>query len=363
LLPPCSDRYACNRTDELFRRSIGGNARADQKRTLARRARWCDKGCAMSVQVHDFAPPADDFRQAVLAGLTGSPKRLPSRFIYDERGSRLFEAILEVPEYYIPRVEIALLRAHGAEIAARAGPHAYLVDYGSGSGHKARLLLDALERPAVFAPIDISREHLLSAAEALAADYPALEVHAICADFLRPFTLPAPRAAAVGKRIGFFPGSTIGNMTPEQRTQFLAAARAMLAGGGFVVGIDLKKDPARLRAAYNDAAGASAAFNTNILVRANRELSADFDLASFRHRAEYDAAQGRMEIGIESLKAQTVRVGDARFTFAAGEVIITQYAYKFTAEEFAATAEAAGFSPRQVWIDPDRLFAIHFLAA
>ena len=165
-----------------------------------------------SLQFHDFAPPADDFRQAVLAGLGQMPKRLPSRFIYDERGSHLFEAILEVPEYYIPRVEIALLRARGAEIAALAGPRAYVVDYGSGSGRKARLLLEALQEPAVYAPIDISREHLLSAAEALAADYPGLEVHAICADFLRPFALPAPRAAAVGKRIGFFPGSTIGNM-------------------------------------------------------------------------------------------------------------------------------------------------------
>src|SRR5262245_18023796 len=317
----------------------------------------------MSVQFHDFAPPADDFRQAALAGLAAAPKRLPSRFIYDERGSRLFEAILEVPEYYIPRVEMALLRDHGAAIAAAAGPHAYLVDYGSGSGRKARLLLDALERPAVYAPIDISREHLLNAAEVQAADYPALEVHAICADFLRPFTLPAPRAYGVGRRIGFFPGSTIGNMTPEQRAQFLVAARAMLAGGGFIVGIDLKKDPARLRAAYNDARGASAAFNTNILVRANRELGADFDLAAFRHRAEYDSAHGRMEIGIESLKAQTVRIGDAAFAFTAGEVTVTQYAYKFTVEEFEAAARAAGFAPRKVWTDADSMVAIHFLAA
>ena len=316
-----------------------------------------------SVQFHDLAPPADDFRQAVLAGLGQTPKRLPSRFIYDEPGSHLFEAILEVPEYYIPRVEIALLRAHGAEIAVLAGPRAYVVDYGSGSGRKARLLLEALREPAVYAPIDISREHLLSAAEALAADYPGLEVHAICADFLRPFALPAPRAAAVGKRIGFFPGSTIGNMTLDQRAQFLTAARSMLAGGGFIVGVDLKKDPAVLRAAYNDAKGASAAFNTNILVRANSELDADFDLAAFRHRAEYDSGHGRMEIGIESLKPQTVHVGEAVIRFAAGELIVTQYAYKFAVEEFEAAAKAVGFAPRQVWVDSDRLFAIHFLAA
>jgi dimethylhistidine N-methyltransferase len=317
----------------------------------------------VSVQIHDFAPPAGDFRQAVLAGLAQTPKRLPSRFIYDERGSHLFEAILEVPEYYIPRVEIALLRAHGAEFAALAGPRAYVVDYGSGSGRKARLLLDALQEPAVYAPIDISREHLLAAAEALAADYPRIEVHAICADFLRPFTLPTPKAAAVGKRIGFFPGSTIGNMTHTQRTQFLSAARSMLAGGGFIVGVDLKKDPAVLRAAYNDAKGASAAFNTNILVRANSELGADFDLAAFRHSAEYDVGRGRMEIGIESLRAQTAHVGDAAFKFDAGEVIVTQYAYKFTVEEFAAAAAAAGFAPREVWTDADRMFSLHFLRA
>ena len=152
-------------------------------------------------------------------------------------------------------------------------------------------------------------------------------------------------------------------MTPEQRAQFLAAARSLLAGGGFIVGVDLKKDPAILRAAYNDSRGASAAFNTNILVRANRELGADFDLAAFRHRAEYDAVHGRMEIGIESLRAQTAHVGGAAFAFDAGEVIITQYAYKFTTEEFEVAASAAGFAPLQVWTDADRLFAIHYLAA
>jgi dimethylhistidine N-methyltransferase len=336
-----------------------GSKKTDSGRAPAMmRKRW-----TMPVQFHDFAPPVEDFRDALLAGLAQAPKRLPSRFIYDERGSHLFEAILEVPEYYIPRVEIALLRAHGAEIARLAGPRAYVVDYGSGSGRKARLLLDALREPAVYAPIDISREHLLAAAEALAVDYPGLEVHATCADFLRPFTLPAARAAAVGKRIGFFPGSTIGNITLEQRAQFLAAARAMLGGGGFIVGVDLKKDTALLRAAYNDAAGASAAFNTNILVRANRELGADFDLAAFRHRAEYDAGHGRMEIGIESLRPQTVHLGAAAFKFDAGEVISTQYAYKFTTEEFAAVAAAAGFDPRPVWTDADRMFAIYFLAA
>jgi dimethylhistidine N-methyltransferase len=315
------------------------------------------------VAFHDFAPPAGDFRQALLDGLAQTPKRLPSRFIYDERGSRLFDAILEQPEYYIPRVEIALLQEHGAALAALTGPGAYLIDYGSGSGRKARTLLDLLDSPSAYAAIDISREHLLRAAKALAADYPQLEVHAVCADFLRPFALPQPRTGRTGARLGFFPGSTISNMTHAQRTDLLAGARTMLAGGGFIVGVDLKKDPAVLRAAYNDAAGASAAFNTNILVRANSELGADFDLGAFRHRAEYDPAHGGMEIGIESLTGQTVRIGTAAFAFAAGEVMVTQYAHKFAIEEFEAVAASAGFAPRRVWTDPDRMFAIFFLAA
>jgi dimethylhistidine N-methyltransferase len=318
---------------------------------------------APPVPFHDFAPPAEDFRQAVLEGLAQTPKRLPSRFIYDERGSRLFDAILEQPEYYIPRVEIGLLRRHGAEMAALAGPRAYVIDYGSGSGHKARQLLDLLHSPAAYAAIDISREHLLAAAQSLAEDYPQLDVHAVCADFLRPFVLPEPRAGDMGARIGFFPGSTIGNMNDAERAAFLSEARRMLAGGGLIVGIDLKKNASILRAAYNDAGGASAAFNTNILLRANRELGADFDLPAFRHRAEYDAANGRMEIGIESLKAQAVQIGEARFAFAAGEVISTQYARKFTPEEFAAEGTAAGFVARQAWIDADGMFAIHFFAA
>lgn len=316
----------------------------------------------MPISFHDFAPPSGDFRQAVLDGLAQTPKRLPSRFIYDERGSRLFEAILESPEYYIPRLEMDLLRRHGREIAATAGARAYVADYGSGSGRKARLLLDALAAPAAYAAIDISREHLLAAAEALAADYPGLEVHAVCADFLQPFDLPRPRVP-VARRIGFFPGSTIGNLSAAERTGFLRTACAALGGGGLILGVDLKKDPAVLRAAYNDAAGASAAFNTNILVRANAELGADFDLAAFRHRAEYDPAESHVEIGIESITAQTVRIGDRRFSFAAGEIVVTQHARKFAIADLHAEAAAAGFIPAQSWTDPAQMFALLFLSA
>lgn len=316
----------------------------------------------MTIEFHDLRPAMDEFLPAVLAGLRGTPKRLPSRFIYDARGSRLFERILEQPEYYIPHVEMGLLRRHGPDIAALTGPHAYLADYGSGSGQKARLLLDALTEPAVYAAIDISREHLLGAARALADDYSDLEVHAVCANFLQPFELPRPRAT-VGRRIGFFPGSTIGNLSAEERARFLRAARAAHDGGGLVLGVDLKKDPAVLRAAYNDASGASAAFNTNILVRANAELGADFDLAAFRHRAEYDPAESHVDIGIESLRAQTVCIGDAVFEFAPGEIILTQHARKFTIADVHAEAAAAGFAPGHAWTDPAGMFAIMLLHA
>jgi dimethylhistidine N-methyltransferase len=310
----------------------------------------------------DHAPAAESFRDAMLAGLAQTPKRLPSKFIYDERGSQLFDAILDQPEYYVPRVEMALLRQHAPKIAGLAGFGCALVDYGSGSMAKARILLEKLRNPAAYVPVDISAEHLLAHAIAVAADFPALPVYPVCADFLRSFPLPEV-AQAAHRRLGFFPGSTIGNMTDEERLAFLRRTAQQLDGGALLVGVDLKKDPAILRAAYNDAAGASAAFNTNILARANRELNADFDYGHFRHRAEYNSAAGRMEIGIESLADQTVRIAGHPFRFGAGEVIDTQWAYKFTVEEFRSLGMQAGFEPREVWVDDHRLFSIHYLRA
>jgi dimethylhistidine N-methyltransferase len=310
----------------------------------------------------DHAPAAESFRDAVFAGLAGTPRRLPSKFIYDERGSRLFDAILDQPEYYVPRVEMALLHAHADEIASFAGFGCALIDYGSGSMAKARILLARLRNSAVYVPVDISAEHLLSHAIAVAADFPALPVYPVCADFLRNFPLPEP-AQTAHHRLGFFPGSTIGNMTDEERLGFLRRTGPQLDGGDLLVGVDLKKDPAILRAAYNDAAGASAAFNTNILARANNELQANFDYRTFRHHAEYNAAAGRMEIGIESLADQTVTIGGRDFHFAAGEIVSTQWAYKFTADEFRSIASQAGFEPRHVWVDEQRLFSLHYLRA
>jgi dimethylhistidine N-methyltransferase len=308
----------------------------------------------------DHAPPAEGFREALIAGLSRTPKKLPSKFIYDERGSQLFDAILDRPEYYIPRVEMALLREHADDIAAIAGLGCALIDYGSGSMAKARIFLSRLKNPAVYVPVDISAEHLLANARTVAADFPAIPVYPVCADFFYAFPLPESARAAQG-RLGFFPGSTIGNMTGDERVQFLQRTAEQLQGGGLLVGVDLKKDPAILRAAYNDSAGASAAFNTNILTRANRELGANFNLPQFRHRAEYKAEAGRMEIGIESLADQTVRFAGREFRFAASEIIDTQWAYKFTVEEFQALGRQAGFEPSQVWIDDRRLFSIHYL--
>ena len=308
----------------------------------------------------DHAPPAEGFREALIAGLSRTPKKLPSKFIYDERGSQLFDAILDRPEYYIPRVEMEQLRDHADDIAAIAGPGCALIDYGSGSMAKARIFLSRLKNAAVYVPVDISAEHLLANAKGVAADFPAVPVYPVCADFFYAFPLPEPARTAQG-RLGFFPGSTIGNMTGDERVQFLGRTAEQLQGGGLLIGVDLKKDPAILRAAYNDSAGASAAFNTNILTRANRELGADFNLPQFRHRAEYNAAAGRMEIGIESLADQTVGFAGREFRFAAGEIVDTQWAYKFTVEEFQALGRQAGFEPSQVWIDDRRLFSIHYL--
>ncbi len=310
---------------------------------------------------HDLAPEEADFLAEVLAGLTTRPKTLPCKFFYDERGSQLFEQICALPEYYPTRTETALMRKRAAEMAALMGAGAQIVEYGCGSVEKIRILLDALERPAAYVAVDISREHLRRASEALAADYPAIEVHALCADFTRPFELP-PGIPGV-RRIGFFPGSTLGNFAPKEAERFLSgAARLAGPGGGMLIGIDLKKDTAILDAAYNDAAGVTAEFNLNLLARINRELGADFDLSAFAHRAFYNAAEGRVEMHLVSRRDQKVRLAGTTIDFHAGETIHTENSYKYDIDEFQAMARRAGFTPRKVWTDPQRLFSIHFLA-
>jgi dimethylhistidine N-methyltransferase len=311
----------------------------------------------------DYAPREEGFRAVALAGLARAHKAIPCRFLYDQAGSALFEQICDLPEYYVTRAETAILTAHAGEIAARVGPHARLIEFGSGASHKVRLLLNALDQPRSYVPIDISGATLHQAASSIAADFPALEVIAVCADYMNPGRLPALALKHGGRRVGFFPGSTIGNLTPDEAVEFLRGCRALLGpDGGMIVGADLKKDEGVLNAAYNDAAGVTSRFTLNLLERMNRELDADFDLARFAHEAFYDADSGRMEIYIRSLMNQIVTVAGRRFMFAFGERLHVEYSYKFSVEEFQALARRAGFRPVQCWTGAG-LFGVFYLAA
>jgi dimethylhistidine N-methyltransferase len=311
------------------------------------------------ISFHDYARRQESFAEAMAKGLSGTPKSIPARFLYDAEGSALFDRICELPEYYPTRTEMKILRDHAPEMAARMGPEAMLVELGSGSSVKVRLLLDAMTAPAAYAPIDISRDHLIAAAEALAADYPQIEVSAVCADYSETFPLPpSPRA---GKQVAFFPGSTIGNFEPAEAQRFLAGWAE--SGVDMVVGVDLVKNRAILEPAYDDAAGVTAAFSLNVLARANRELDADFDLSGFAHRSRWNTEASRIQIHIESLFDQTVRVEGQTYDFHAGEHIETEHSYKYSVEGFKALAERAGYAAAAVWTDAEKLFSVHYLAA
>lgn len=302
------------------------------------------------------APPATSFADSLRAGLTGTPKHIACKYFYDAEGSRLFDAICELPEYYQTRTEMALLARHANEIAALMGAQAQIVEFGAGSLRKIRLLLDAPGAPRTYMPLDISGEHLRGMLRELAADYPGLSLQPVVADFTQPMILPGAT-----RRAGFFPGGTIGNFTPDAAVALLRRMRGVLNGGGLLIGVDLVKDPARLHAAYNDAAGVTAAFNKNLLARANRELGTDFDLDGFAHYAPYNPNAQRMEMYLVSLKRQTVTMPGTRFDFAAGEAVHTEDSHKYTIESFREMAVKAGFKPRAVWTDDERLFAIHWL--
>ena len=301
---------------------------------------------------------AGDFAQCLLDGLSRSPKEIPCKYFYDAEGSRLFDAICELPEYYQTRTETALLAAHAGEIAKLAGPGAEIVEFGAGSLKKARLLLDALA-PRAYTPIDISAKYLAAMTRTLAADYPNLALRPVAADFTAALALPALPGAP--RRMGFFPGSTIGNFRPDAAVSLLRRMRQALQGGSLLIGADLVKDPARLHAAYNDAAGVTASFNRNLLARANRELGADFDLSGFAHYAPYNPAARRIEMYLVSLKRQSARLPDGMVEFAAGEAIHTEDSHKYSIESFRELAAKAGFSPRAVWSDENRLFSLHWL--
>lgn len=309
---------------------------------------------------HDYRPAPARFREDVLFGLAKSQCRIPPKYFYDEKGSRLFDAICQLPEYYPTRTEIQLLKHYGAEMAECVGEGGVLVEFGSGSSLKIRLLLDALE-PEAYLPIDISREHLFHSAKRLAGDYLGVAIHAVCADYSQPLGLP--EGFAEKPKAGFFPGSSIGNFEPEEARQFLTRIAVLLGpGSGLLIGVDLKKGATLLNAAYNDGQGITAAFNLNLLQRINRELEGNFDLASFEHHALYNAARGRVEMHLVSLKDQAVTVSNQTFPFQAREMLHTENSYKYSIEEFQQLASSAGFQPQRVWTDRENLFSVHYLS-
>ncbi len=313
-------------------------------------------------QLQDLEPTVEEFRDSVLAGLGSTPKTLPCKFFYDAEGSRLFDRICELPEYYPTRTELGLLAERAAEIAALAGPRVGLVEFGSGAGVKIRLLLAALAEPAVYVPVDISRNHLLAAASSLAQDCPGLRIAPVCADYTNAFALPHLAGVRPLRHVGFFPGSTIGNFTPSEATDFLrGTARLLGPGSMMVVGVDLPKDAAVLQAAYDDRQGVTAAFNLNLLRRINRELGGDFDIGAFAHEARWNPQESRVEMHLVSRVRQSVRLGSYRFRFEPGETIHTENSYKYGLDVFAHLARAAGYAPVAAWTDKDGLFSVHVL--
>ena len=301
------------------------------------------------------------FRQDVVAGLSLPQKALPPKYFYDRAGSRLFERICRLREYYLTRAELSLTRANIRAIARFAGSGGVLMEYGSGESRKTRLLLHAM-KPSVYMPVDIDADALRRAAAKLSRELPALRILPVAGDFSRPLELP--RLAGRDRRVVYFPGSTIGNLSPAEAQAFLRMTRGQVGPrGAMLVGVDLKKDANVLHAAYNDSRGVTAAFNLNLLARINRELGADFDLRRFAHYAFYNATLGRIEMHLVALAAQTVNVGDHRFTFDRGETIHTENSYKYSVEEFRAVTAEAGFDGAKLWTDRRGLFSLHGLVA
>lgn len=312
-----------------------------------------------AIYFYDLHPPLANLKEEVLMGLSSHPKTISPKFFYDELGSRLFDQITKLPEYYPTRTEISILEEHGNEMVGLLGKDALLIELGSGSSQKIRLLLDSLQ-PAAYMPIDISKTHLLKSAQTLFNDYPHLNIHATCADYSDHFHLPynpenMPKAA-------FFPGSSIGNFEPNQAQALLKRIAEFLGSNStLLVGVDMKKDPQRLNHAYNDSKGITAAFNLNLLNRINQELAANFDISYFDHHAFYNEQLGRIEMHLMSRIPHEVRIGKQSFFFKKNESIHTENSYKYTIDEFQALAQIVGFQPLRVWTDAENLFSVHCL--
>ena len=319
-----------------------------------------DEGVGRKIS-YDFKPGRESFLAEVLIGLRKPQKELPSKYFYDERGSHLFERICALEEYYIPRTEASIMQAHIKEMAELIGPHVLLIEYGSGNCAKVRFLLDHLQDPVAYVPIDISREQLLHVTKELASEYPKLEVHPVFADYLSSFDLPAPKRPT--KRVVvYFPGSTIGNFDPIPAKHFLEhVANVCGTAGALLIGVDLKKDLAVLHSAYNDKEGITAAFNLNLLQRINRELDCDFQLEWFQHYAFYNPWESRVEMHLISQRDQAVHLNRETISFARGESIRTESSYKYNLDEFAQMAVAAGFKVERVWMDERQWFSVQYL--
>ena len=321
------------------------------------------RSTASRVSYHDLGPDTGDFRRDVIASLSRAQKSLPPKYFYDDRGASLFEAICELPEYYVTRTELSLMRDKVHEMARLVGPGGVLIEYGSGSGRKTRVLVEALS-PAAYVPIDISAAQLEKWSADLAREFPKVVVVAVCADYSRPLALPGVDRFREQRRVVYFPGSTIGNFTGPEALAFLKNARTVVRpDGAMLVGVDLKKDPKMLQAAYDDAQGVTAAFNLNLLERINRELGARIDTSTFRHRAIYNEALGRIEMHLESQCDQALNLAGRTIRFRRGETIHTENSYKYTIAEFQELARNAGFVPQTSWTDPQDLFSIHYLVA
>jgi dimethylhistidine N-methyltransferase len=313
------------------------------------------------IRLDDRHPDIEDTLHTVRRGLAAKPKKLPSRLFYDERGSALFEAICEQPEYYLTRTEIAIMRDHAGDMAETLGPDVRLVEYGSGSGIKTRMLLEHLESPVAYVPVEISRTALMESVADLAAEFPNVPMQPVCADFTQPLRLPVA-ARSPRRTVIYFPGSTIGNFETKDAIKILRQMRAEMSdGGGIIVGVDLKKDPAQIEAAYNDAAGVTRDFTLNMLVRLNREIGTDFDVDAFRHRARYNALAGRIETTLVSTKRQEVHVGHDVFAFREDEAMQVEYSCKYSLDDFAQMANKAGLSVAKVWMDEDKRFSVQYL--
>jgi len=314
----------------------------------------------MSSAMLQKAIPVDDLDE-IIDGLSQSEKMISPKYFYDERGSRLFEEITRLPEYYPTETELGIMRANVDEIASLAGKHASLIEFGSGSSLKTRVLLEHMDELAVYVPVDISEDHLLDSALQIRTEFPGLEVLPVVADFTQPFQLPSP-AIMPARNVVYFPGSTIGNFTHEAAHELLRVMHHEAGeDGALLIGVDLQKDPDIIRRAYNDSAGVTAEFNLNMLRHLNREFDADFDLDAFEHSAEYNEEKGRVEVRLISEQDQKITVGDKSFSIDKDEAILTEYSHKYTLEGFAVMAEAAGFRVARVWMDAEQLFSVQYL--